>query len=161
MRIGIYPGSFDPLTSGHLDIIKRARILCDKLIVAIARNSAKSPLFSIQERKDMILRCCGDLDGVEFDTFEGLLVDYCKNNNVAIIFRGLRSSLDYEYEYAMSALNMKLAPGLETVFFMSRGEFSYVSSNIVKEVAGYKGDVTSLVPPLVADKLREKFSVSG
>lgn len=158
MRIGIYPGSFDPLTYGHLDIIERSRVLCDKLIVAIANNSSKKPLFSIDERIEMINKCCGDFDNVTADSFDGLLVDYCYKNSVAIIIRGIRTSLDYEYEYGMSTLNMKLAPEVETVFLMSKREYSFVSSNIVKEVASYKGDISSLVPPIAAEKLLEKYS---
>lgn len=161
MRIGIYPGSFDPLTNGHIDIIKRSRLLCDKLIVAIANNSAKKPFFSIEERVGIIKSCCSDVKEFSVDSFNGLLVEYCKSNGVSIIFRGIRTSLDYEYEYAMSTLNMKLAPDVETVFLMSRREYSFVSSNLVKEVAGFHGDIASLVPPLVADLLREKFNAKN
>lgn len=158
MRIGIYPGSFDPLTNGHLDIIERAMLLCDKLIIAIARNSAKQPLFTVEERIELLRNCCTGNANVEIVAFEGLLVDYCRENDVTFIIRGLRALVDFEYEYAIALMNKKLAPALDTVFLMSRAEYSFVSSNIVKEAASYGGDITSLVPQFVTNKLREKFS---
>lgn len=158
MRIGIYPGSFDPLTNGHLDITERAKKLCDKLIIAIARNSAKSALFSVAERLECLKRCCGSGDDTEVVAFEGLLVDFCRRMGVTLIVRGLRAIVDFEYEYAIALMNKKLAPDIETVFLMSQGEYSFISSNIVKEVASYGGDITSLVPQFVHKKLQEKYS---
>ncbi|MCX7678410.1 MAG: pantetheine-phosphate adenylyltransferase [Spirochaetes bacterium] len=159
MRIGIYPGSFDPLTNGHLDIIERAKRICDHLIVAVARNSAKRSLFTIEERLDMLKHCCQSLyNGIEIVTFEGLLAEYCKKRHVNFIVRGLRAIVDFEYEYAIALMNKKLAPDIETVFMMAKGEYSFLSSNIVKEVASLGGDISTLVPQFVQQKLQEKFS---
>lgn len=157
MQIGIYPGSFDPLTCGHLDIIKRATQLFDKLIVAIARNSEKSPLFSVEERLAMLEECCKDISKVEITSFDGLLAEYCRKNNISFIVRGLRAIVDFEYEYAIALMNKELAPSVETIFLMSKSEFSFVSSKMVKEVASYGGDISRLVPPFVNSKLKEKF----
>lgn len=157
MQIGIYPGSFDPLTCGHLDIIKRATQLFDKLIVAIARNSEKSPLFSVEERLAMLEECCKDISKVEITSFDGLLAEYCRKNNISFIVRGLRAIVDFEYEYAIALMNKELAPSVDTIFLMSKSEFSFVSSKMVKEVASYGGDISRLVPPFVNSKLKEKF----
>jgi pantetheine-phosphate adenylyltransferase len=157
MQIGIYPGSFDPLTCGHLDIIKRATQLFDKLIVAIARNSEKFPLFAVEERLAMLQECCKDISKVEITSFDGLLAEYCKKNNINFIVRGLRAIVDFEYEYAIALMNKELAPSVETVFLMSKSEFSFVSSKMVKEVASYGGDISRLVPQFVSVKLKEKF----
>jgi pantetheine-phosphate adenylyltransferase len=159
MRIGIYPGSFDPLTNGHLDIAERAKSLCDRLIIAIAMNSAKHPLFSVQERLEFLHECCVcGSSSIEITSFEGLLVDYCREKGVTFIIRGLRAIVDFEYEFAIALLNKKLAPEIETIFLMSQSENSFISSNMVKEVASYGGDVTSLVPQFIHKKLREKYS---
>ncbi|MEW6526984.1 MAG: pantetheine-phosphate adenylyltransferase [Spirochaetota bacterium] len=157
MQIGIYPGSFDPLTCGHLDIIKRATQLFDKLIVAIARNSEKFPLFAVEERLAMLQECCKDISKVEITSFDGLLAEYCKKNNINFIVRGLRAIVDFEYEYAIALMNKELAPSVETIFLMSKSEFSFVSSKMVKEVASYGGDISRLVPQFVSSKLKEKF----
>ncbi|GAB4220373.1 MAG: pantetheine-phosphate adenylyltransferase [Spirochaetes bacterium] len=157
MQIGIYPGSFDPLTCGHLDIIKRATQLFDKLIVAIARNSEKFPLFAVEERLAMLQECCRDISKVEITSFDGLLAEYCKKNNINFIVRGLRAIVDFEYEYAIALMNKELAPSVETIFLMSKSEFSFVSSKMVKEVASYGGDISRLVPQFVSSKLKEKF----
>jgi len=157
MQIGIYPGSFDPLTCGHLDIIKRATQLFDRLVVAIARNSEKFPLFSVEERLAMLSECCRDISKVELTSFDGLLAEYCKKNNINFIVRGLRAIVDFEYEYAIALMNKEIAPSVETIFLMSKSEFSFVSSKMVKEVAGYGGDISRLVPEFVNKKLKEKF----
>ncbi|MCX8122949.1 MAG: pantetheine-phosphate adenylyltransferase [Spirochaetes bacterium] len=157
MQIGIYPGSFDPLTCGHLDIIKRATQLFDKLIVAVARNSEKSPLFSVEERLAMLAECCKDISKVEITSFDGLLAEYCRKNNINFIVRGLRAIVDFEYEYAIALMNKELAPSVETIFLMSKSEFSFVSSKMVKEVASYGGDISRLVPHFVNSRLKEKF----
>lgn len=160
MRIGIYPGSFDPLTNGHLDIIERAKKLCDRMIIAIARNSEKQPLFTVEERLDMIEQCCLPCKNTRVDivAFDGLLIDFCRDNQVSFIVRGLRAIVDFEYEYAIALMNRKLAQEIDTVFLMAMSEYSFVSSRMVKEVAGYGGDVSSLVPQFVHTKLREKYS---
>jgi pantetheine-phosphate adenylyltransferase len=159
MRIGIYPGSFDPLTNGHLDIIERAKKLSDKLIVAIARNNSKEPLFSEEERLEFLENSCSrDNNKIEIVSFDGLLVDFCRKRNVSFIIRGLRAIVDFEYEYAIALMNKNLAPEIETVFLMAKSEYSFISSNMVKEVASYGGDITSLIPPIVNKKLQEKFS---
>ncbi len=160
MRIGIYPGSFDPLTNGHLDIIERSKHLCDRLIIAIATNSEKDPLFSVQERLEMLGTCCQvcETPVVDVVSFEGLLMDFCRKNSVSFIIRGLRAIVDFEFEFAMALMNRKLAPEIDTIFLMSMSEYSFVSSRMVKEVARYGGDVSSLVPRFVNSRLREKFS---
>jgi pantetheine-phosphate adenylyltransferase len=157
MGIGIYPGSFDPLTNGHLDIIERATTFCDKLYIAIALNSAKKPLFTIDERIEILNTCCRD-EKIEVVSFEGLLAEYCKQKGVSFIVRGIRSVLDYEYERTIALVNSSLYPEIETLFMMSRGEYSHVSSNIVKEVASYQGNIASFVPPIVLKRVQQKFS---
>jgi pantetheine-phosphate adenylyltransferase len=158
MRIGIYPGSFDPLTNGHLDIIERSKQICDKLIIAVARNSAKVSLFDIEERLEILHECCSCYgDQIEIATFQGLLVDFCTERNIAFIIRGLRAIVDFEYEYAIALMNRKLAPDIETIFLIGRAEYAFLSSNIVKEVASYGGNISTLVPQFVQDRLSEKF----
>ncbi|HOO71180.1 MAG TPA: pantetheine-phosphate adenylyltransferase [Spirochaetota bacterium] len=158
MRIGIYPGSFDPLTNGHLDIIQRAKGLCDTLIVAVAKNSEKRPLFSVSERIEIINRYCRDFGNIEVVSFDGLLVEYCRKKNVSFIIRGLRSTTDFEYEFTIASANSKLAPEIETVFLMTKGENFFISSNIVKEIASYHGDITPLVPQFVVERIQQKYS---
>jgi pantetheine-phosphate adenylyltransferase len=158
MRIGIYPGSFDPITFGHLDIIERARNICDKLIIAAARNISKKPLFSTEEKLEMIKVCCSSMNNIEIVAFDGLLADYCRQRNVSFIVKGIRSRIDLDYECAVALINRKLAPEIETVFLLSGSEHSFISSSMVREVASFKGDVASLVPQFVNQKLTEKFS---
>jgi len=157
MRIGIYPGSFDPLTNGHLDIIERSQRICDTLIIAVANNIAKKPLFSVDERVEMINHCCGGNERIEVVAFEGLLAEYCIKNDVAFIIRGLRSTSDFEYEFSIAAVNKVLAKDVETVYLMTRGENAFISSNLVKEVACFRGDISSLVPRFVLEKIQHKF----
>ncbi len=158
MRIGIYPGSFDPFTYGHLDIIERATKICDKLIVGILVNSAKNSFMSLDERMEIVKHCCSEYDTIEVISFGGLLVDYCKENNINSIIRGLRAVSDFEYEITLASLNRRLAPDIETIFLMGRDENLFVSSSLVKEVSIYNGDISTLVPPYVADKIRLKYS---
>jgi pantetheine-phosphate adenylyltransferase len=157
-RKGIYPGSFDPLTNGHLDIIIRAAALCDMLIVAVARNSAKEPLFSLEERLEILQECYPGNSSIEVVSFDGLLADFCVQNGVSFIFRGLRSSADFEYERSIALTNRCLAPGVETVFLTASAGSSYISSSIVREVALHRGDVSSFVPSSVVSRLQSKFS---
>ena len=158
MRLGIYPGSFDPLTNGHLDIIERSRGLCDRLVVAIAINRAKQPLFTVEERLEIINNYYKDESSIEVVSFEGLLVDFCKARGVNYIIRGVRNITDFEYEMANASVNNKLAPEIETIFLMTKGEFSFISSKMVKEIASFKGDLASLVPPIVIKKVNQKYS---
>jgi pantetheine-phosphate adenylyltransferase len=161
MRIGIYPGSFDPLTNGHLDIIERVRGICDKLVIAIAINRAKTPLFSVEERLEIINNFFKDDRSIEVASFEGLLVEFCRAKGIHYIIRGVRNITDFEYEMSNASVNNKLAPEIETIFLMTRGEFSFISSKTVKEIASFRGDLTSLVPQFVIEKIQQKISESG
>jgi pantetheine-phosphate adenylyltransferase len=158
MRIGIYPGSFDPLTNGHIDIIERSRGICDKLVVAIAINRTKQPLFTVEERLEIINHCIKDDSSVEVVSFEGLLVQYCRSQDIRYIVRGVRNMTDFEYEMTNASVNSKLAPEIETIFLMTRGEYSFISSKMVKEIASFNGDLTSLVPRFVNQKIQAKYS---
>jgi len=158
MRIAIYPGTFDPITNGHIDVLKRAILLFDKVIVTIAQNAAKSPLFTIEERLEMIRECVKGLENVEVDSFQGLVVDYARRKGACAIIRGLRAVSDFEFELQMALMNRKLAHELVTVFLMPNEKYVYLNSTIVKEVARFGGDVSAFVPPLVERKLKEKFS---
>ena len=157
MRIAIYPGSFDPLTNGHLSIIQRALQMFDRVIVAIAVNPKKVPLFSEEERKAFIREACSD-PRVEVDAFYGLLVDYAARRQVNVLLRGLRAVSDFEYELQLANMNRKLAPGIETVFMMTGEDYFYVSSNLVREVAMFGGNVEGLVPPNVLKSLRARYA---
>ncbi len=161
MKIAIYPGTFDPITNGHIDIAERAVTLFDKVIITIAVNSAKKPLFTIEERKDMIRQSVQHLPHVEIDAFEGLLMEYAKLRKATAVIRGLRAISDFEYELQMALMNRKLAEEVVTVFLMPNVKYTYLNSTIVKEVASFGGDITDLVPEIVAQKLREKFQKNG
>jgi pantetheine-phosphate adenylyltransferase len=153
----IYPGSFDPPTNGHLDLIERGAKIFENLVVAILRNSEKSPLFSVAERMEMLRELTANLKNVRIDTFDGLTVEYAKSLEAACILRGIRAISDYEYELQMALMNRKLEPTLETVFMMPADKYSYVSSRLVREVAQAGGPVKGLVPEVVEQKLREKI----
>jgi pantetheine-phosphate adenylyltransferase len=157
MRLAIYPGSFDPLTNGHLSIIHRGLKMFDRLVVAIAVNPKKTPLFSLEERRELIRDACQD-GRVEVDSFQGLLVEYAKQRQVNVLLRGLRAVSDFEYEFQLANMNRKLAPDIETVFMMTGEDYFYISSQLVREVAALGGDVTDLVPPNVYAKLKSKFA---
>ncbi|MDZ7264708.1 MAG: pantetheine-phosphate adenylyltransferase [candidate division KSB1 bacterium] len=161
MRIAIYPGTFDPLTNGHLDIIKRARHLFDQVIVAVTTNPAKSPLFSINERIDMIQSSIKKMKNVTVDRFEDLLVDYARRKRAVAIIRGLRATSDFEFEFQMALINRKLSNKLITVFLMPHEKYTYLNSTIVKEVASFHGDVSHFVPAPVYSRLMEKFHKSS
>ncbi len=156
MRHAIYPGSFDPITNGHLAIVERGLRLFDKLIVAIARNPRKQSLFSVEERKEIISEALDQHARVEVDAFDGLLVDYCKRRGTHMVLRGLRAVSDFEYEFQMANMNRKLDPGFDTVFLMTGEDHFYISSQFVREVATFGGDVSCLVPPGVSKRLIEK-----
>ncbi len=153
----IYPGSFDPPTNGHLDLIQRGSKIFDELIVAILRNSEKVPMFSVAERLDMLRELTADLSNVRIDTFDGLMVEYAKSIEASCVLRGIRAVSDYEYELQMALMNRKIEPTLETVFMMPADKYSYVSSRLVREVAQAGGPVKGLVPEVVEQKLREKL----
>jgi pantetheine-phosphate adenylyltransferase len=157
MKVAIYPGSFDPLTNGHLSIISRGLQAFDSLIVAIANNPKKTPLFSVTERYELLRQACGDDKRVEVDHFDGLLVEYVKSKKVNIILRGLRAVSDFEYEFQLANMNRKLAPDIDTVFMMTGEDNFYISSQLVREVASFGGNVSGLVPANVLAKLKEKF----
>jgi pantetheine-phosphate adenylyltransferase len=157
-RIAVYPGSFDPITYGHLDIIERGLEVFDEIIIAVAPNSGKKGLFSTEERISHIREALGDNPRVKVDTFEGLLVDYVVSTGAKVILRGLRAVSDFEYEFQIAQMNHNLKSEVETVFMMTSVPYGYLSSSIVKEVASLKGPVESLVPPVVMKALAEKFS---
>lgn len=157
-KIAVYPGSFDPITYGHLDIIERGLEVFDEIIIAVARNSGKKGLFSPEERIRHIREALGDNPRVKVDTFEGLLVDYVVSKGAKVILRGLRAVSDFEYEFQIAQMNHNLKSEVETVFMMTSVPYGYLSSSIVKEVASLKGPVESLVPPVVRKALAEKFS---
>ena len=156
--IAIYPGSFDPLTNGHLDLIERGAKIFDELIVAILRNPEKEPLFSLEERLEMIRAMTRERPNVRVDSFDGLTVDYALKVGATAVLRGIRAISDYEYELQMALMNRKLEPRLETVFMMPAETYSYLSSRLVREVATLGGSVRGLVPELVEKKLREKLT---
>ncbi len=154
----IYPGSFDPVTNGHLDLIARAAEIFDQLIVAVAQNLEKEPLFGARERVEMLESLTFEWKNVEVDSFNGLLVDYARSQNAGVIVRGIRAVSDYEYELQMAMMNRKLEPEIETVFMLPAEPYSYLSSRLVREIARLGGSVKDLVPPLVAERLRAKVS---
>ena len=154
--LGIYPGSFDPITNGHLDLIERGSQLFDHLVVAVLINVAKEPLFTIEERVEMLQEVTAGKRNVSVDTFSGLLVDYAKRKKASAILRGIRAFSDYEYELQMALMNRKLEPSLETVFLMPAESYTYVSSRLVREIFGHGGSVKGLVPSLVEAKLQQK-----
>lgn len=161
MRIAIYPGTFDPVTNGHLDIVKRASLLFDKIIIAVSNNPHKSPLFSLKERRELVRKTVTDLKNVDVDIFDGLLVEYAKKRGASALIRGLRAVSDFEYEFQMALMNRKLAPELETVYLMPSEEYTYINSRIVKEVAQLGGRVDCFLPPVVAEALEVKLKRSG
>jgi pantetheine-phosphate adenylyltransferase len=154
----IYPGSFDPVTNGHLDLIARGAMIFDRLIVAVARNLEKDPLFEVKERVEMLEAVTFDWKNVEVEVFEGLLMDYARARNASVVMRGIRAVSDYEYELQMAMMNRKIEPSIETVFMLPGEAYSYLSSRLVKELARLGGPIKSLVPPLVEERLRAKVS---
>lgn len=157
MAVAIYPGSFDPVTNGHLDIIKRASGLFDKLYVGVLSNSSKNPLFSIDNRVTMIKEAVGDIPNIEVVSYNGLLVDYCKTNNITAIVRGLRAITDFDYELQIAQTNRVMEPSIDTVFLTTSLEYAYLSSSIVKEIASYHGKIDKLVPENVRLALEAKY----
>ena len=156
-RIAIYPGSFDPVTNGHIDIVRRGTSLFDEVIVAILHNPSKTALFTLDERLDMLQETMKDIPGVSFDTFGGLLVDYADKCGAQAILRGMRAVSDFEYEFQLALMNRKLNREVQTVFLMTGLRWIFTSSSIIKEAAQFGGDVSELVPPIVNQKIIEKY----
>lgn len=157
MRIAICPGSFDPITNGHLDVIQRAARLFDRVIVAVAANQAKGPMFSLSERLELVRQAAAHLPNVEADTFAGLLVDYVGQRGAHAVVRGLRAISDFEFEFQLALMNRKLNEHVETIFMMPRESYTFLSSRLVKEIASLGGDVTEFVPPPVLSALRRRL----
>ena len=156
----IYPGTFDPPTNGHVDLIQRGAKLFDHLTVAILNNREKNPLFTVEERVEMLKEVTGTLANVSIATFEGLMVEFARKQGASAVLRGIRAISDYEYEFQMALMNRRLAPEIETVFLQPAGRYSFVSSRMLKEVFSFGGDVTGLVPPNVLKRLRGRISKS-
>ena len=157
MKTGLYPGTFDPVTRGHLDIITRSAKLVDRLVIGVLPNQAKKPWFSVEERMELIRKCTFDIPNVEVMSFDGLTVDFGEQLGASMIVRGLRAITDFEYELQIAQINHKLNPNIDTVFFTTNVEYSYVSSSIVKEVASYGGDISSFVSPQIEQDIFEKY----
>ncbi len=157
MKIGLYPGSFDPVTYGHLDIIERSSKIVDKLVVGVLTNSAKSPLFSMEERVRMIKDLTKDMENVEVAAFDGLTVDYARACHANVIVRGLRAVTDFEYELQFAQTNKVIAPDIDTIFLTTNLKYSYLSSSIVKEIASYGGDIHAFVPDSVSEKMKNRL----
>ena len=160
MLRGIYPGSFDPVTLGHIDIIKRGSHITDELIVGVLRNNAKMPLFSVEERVRMLEEVTGDLPNVKIIPFDGLLFDFVRDMDASVVIRGLRAITDFEYELQMAQTNYKLAPDVEYIFLPTNLQYSYLSSSMVKEVAAFGGDISNFVPDVLIDRIAEKYRVN-
>ena len=157
MQVAVYPGSFDPCTNGHLDIIKRASRLFEKVVVAVLINNKKHPAFTLEERVEMLRKATKDIPNVEIVSFSGLLADFMRQNDYSVIVKGLRAVSDFEYEFQMALTNQALFDSIETVFIPSSSEFMFLSSSIVKEVAKYNGDLTALVPKELVPKIMSRF----
>ncbi|MBL0699739.1 MAG: pantetheine-phosphate adenylyltransferase [Desulfosarcina sp.] len=160
-RVAVYPGSFDPVTNGHIDMIKRGRRLFDKIIVAILCNSSKKALFTIEERKTMLASSLKEVTNIEIASFDGLLVDYVVKRKANAILRGMRAVSDFEYEFQMALMNRSLNRNIQTVFLMSGLRWIFTSSSIIKEAARYNGNISNMVHPFVEKKLKEKFGFSN
>jgi pantetheine-phosphate adenylyltransferase len=157
MRRAIYPGSFDPVTNGHLDVIERARKLFDEVVVAVAHNDQKQPLFTLEERLDLLRKATGSFGGVTVAPLDGLLVEFAREQNAHAVIRGLRAISDFEFEFQMALMNRKLEASVETIFLMPKEEYTYLSSRIVKEIARLGGDVGAFVPPCVLESFARKL----
>jgi pantetheine-phosphate adenylyltransferase len=156
--IAVYPGSFDPITNGHLDLIRRGSLLFDRLIVSVLRNEGKQPLFSVEERMEMLCEVVGEYPNVEVHSFHGLVVDHAAAHSATVLLRGIRAISDYEYELQMALMNRRLCPELETVFLLSNEAYSFISSRLVKEVFSLGGNISGLVPPPVEARLQRRMT---
>lgn len=160
MRRAIYPGSFDPITNGHLDVLQRAAGIFDQLIIAVARDNAKSSLFTVDERVELIRNAAAEIPGIVVMPFEGLLVNFAREQKACALVRGLRAVSDFEFEFQLALMNRKLEPNLETLFLMPREEYTYISSRLVKEICRLGGHIEQFVPPNVVQALRTKLGVA-
>ena len=161
MKTAIYPGSFDPVTLGHYDIIERSSKIFDKLIVGVLNNSAKSPLFSVEERVNMLKDVTSHFPNVEVQSFAGLLIDFVRSNDANVIVRGLRAITDFEYELQLAQMNRVIAPEIDTLFLTTNLKYAYLSSSMAKEVAMYGGDISAFLSPEIAEKVREKYAAQA
>lgn len=157
MKTAIYPGSFDPITKGHLDVLKRASSIFDKIIVAVLINSSKKSFLPIEDRIKLIKESCEGLENIEVDSFDGLTIDYARKKNSNVLIRGLRAVSDFEYEMQLSQTNSALAPDISTVFLITKPKYNFISSSTIKEIAKMKGDISKFVPPPVTEYLKEKI----
>jgi len=160
LKTAVYPGTFDPITNGHIDIIKRALNIFDKVIIAISVDSTKNPFFTVEERIKMISEAVKDIQRIEIDSFSGLLVDYAKKTNAIAVIRGLRAVSDFEYEFQMALMNRRLNENIETVFLMPNEKFTYLNSSIVREVVSLGGDISDFVPENVKNELKKKWDIN-
>ncbi|MCL4709536.1 pantetheine-phosphate adenylyltransferase [bacterium] len=158
MKLAIYPGTFDPVTNGHLDIVERAAMLFDQVVVAVTTNSAKNPMFSVAERLEMFREVTQHFSNVHVESFSGLLVEYAAGRGASVLIRGLRAISDFEYESQMALINRKISHGMDTVFLTANEKYTYLNSTIVKEVARFGGDVTCFVPAAVNERIRQKLA---
>jgi pantetheine-phosphate adenylyltransferase len=158
MKTCVYPGTFDPITNGHIDVIRRAQRIFDEVVVLVAEPEEKNPLFTLSERKMMVEKAVGNIDGIICDSFDGLLVNYLREKKINIVIRGLRAVSDFDYEFQMTLINRKLSPEIEFVFLMPGEEYFFLSSSLVKEIASLGGDISKFVPAIVEKELRKRFA---
>ena len=157
-KVAVYPGSFDPITNGHLDVIQRAAAMFDQVVIGVAHNPDKIPMFSLKRRLDLVRAATEHLSNVTVDDFQGLLVEYCRRKGATVVVRGLRAVSDFEFEFQMALMNRKLESKVETIFLMPKDEYTFISSRLVKEIAGLGGDVSKFVPPVVQEALQKKLA---
>ena len=157
-KVAVYPGSFDPITNGHLDVIQRAAAIFDQVIISVANNPEKHPMFTTRQRLELAEAAVKHMPNVVVDQFQGLLVEYCRRKGATVVVRGVRAVSDFEFEFQMALVNRKLEPKVETIFLMPKDEYTFISSRLVKEIAGLGGDVSDFVPPVVQEALKQKLA---